>query len=134
TRAMSRRVSRIFRALSSWPIDFWKRSLKSCSLSSRSLAPSSSALISRTLSAFIWISGPRYGSSSNSGSPGMNPASPERKPPLRASRRHLRLEPLHEARLDGELVRGQAQRLARVLLRHPFHLVEDAAGLHHHDP
>src|SRR4029453_14516156 len=40
----------------------------------------------------------------------------------------------HEARLDGELVGGQAQRLARVLLRHPFHVVEDAAGLHDHDP
>ena len=52
TRAMSRRVSRIFMALSSWPIDFWKRRRKSCSCSSRSLPRSSSPLISLIFSGF----------------------------------------------------------------------------------
>src|SRR5215470_14057192 len=53
TRAMSRRVSRIFMALSSWPMDFWKRRRNSCSCSSRSLFFSSSAPISLSFSAFM---------------------------------------------------------------------------------
>src|SRR5262245_1628703 len=52
TRAMSRRVSRTFSALSSWPIAFWKRSLKSCSESSLAFVLSSSSESSRTLPGF----------------------------------------------------------------------------------
>src|SRR5207249_129567 len=153
TRAMSRRVSRILPASSSCPIDFWNRRRKSCSCSSRSLLRSSSGLISRIFSAFIWVFRPRYASSSSSASPGVwsersddplarlhavearsNPGSAVGKASLRASRRDLHLEALDELRLDRELVGGQAQRVARVLLRHAFHLVEDAARLHHRHP
>src|SRR5439155_18405805 len=40
-----------------------------------------------------------------------------------------RLRARDELRLDRKLVRGQAQRLARLRLRHALHLVEDASRL-----
>src|SRR5262249_15411272 len=40
----------------------------------------------------------------------------------------------HELGLDADLLGGEAEPLARRRLVDPFHLVEDAPGLHHGDP
>src|SRR5205823_9881472 len=42
--------------------------------------------------------------------------------------------PLHDLRLDGQLLAGQAQRLLGERLRHPGELEHDAARLDHGDP
>src|SRR5687767_6191285 len=90
------------------PIESWKRRLKISSDSSRTFCCTSSPESSRHFAAFM--------------------SSYPSRVPLEAARAR------HELRRDADLLRGRAKRFLRDVGRHAFHLVEDAAGLHHGHP
>src|SRR5215468_11558767 len=106
-RARSRRAWPIRDGFFATPIASWKRRLKISSDRSRAFCVISSSDKSRHFAAFI------------------------------VSRLRSPLEtpgPHHELRRDAHLVGRRAERLARHVLRHALHLVEDSARLHHGHP
>src|SRR5213593_659999 len=107
-RARSRRAWPIRDGFLATPIESWKRRLKISSDSSRHLA------------AFMhFLRSPRT-------------AGPQPREISMAALQAPR--PHHELRRDADLVGRRAERLARDVLRHAFHLVEDPARLHHGHP
>src|SRR5215510_5466123 len=108
-RARSRRACPIREGFLATPIASWKRRLKISSDRSRAFCVSSSSERSRHLAAFIV-------------------ARLRSRLALQAPRSH------HELGRDAHLVGRGAERLARHVLRHTLHLVEDAARLDDGDP
>src|SRR5215510_14973788 len=108
-RARSRRACPIRDGFLATPIASWKRRLKISSDRSRAFCVSSSSERSRHLAAFIV-------------------ARLRSRLALQAPRSH------HELGRDAHLVGRGAERLARHVLRHTLHLVEDAARLDDGDP
>src|SRR5215468_6054996 len=112
------------------PMESWKRRLNSSSVSSRTFCSSSSPFMSRHADAFIVF----WGGAT---------AAPPPDPPtgLRRSKRNCRSCQSsqgpgtgHELGLDADLLRSEAEALARRSLVHALHLVHDPARLHHSDP
>src|SRR5213593_4142555 len=118
-RARSRRAWPIRDGFLATPIESWKRRLKISSDSSCAFCVSSSSDRSRHLAAFVhFLRSPRTA-----------------PPPREISMAALQApRPHHELRRDADLVGRRAERLARDVLRHAFHLVEDPARLHHGHP
>src|SRR5215471_12910400 len=86
------------------PMESWKRRLNSSSVSSRTFCSSSSPFMSRHALAFMGLC-----SLQDSGTG-------------------------HKLGLDPDLLRGEAEALARRSLVHTLHLVHDPSRLHHGDP
>src|SRR5215470_3137039 len=133
------------------PMESWKRRLNSSSVSSRTFCSSSSPFMSRHALAFIVFWGgataappPAPPTGLRRSKPEEGTAAPPPVPPtgLRRSTRDCRSYPSllqdsgtgHELGLDADLLRGEAEALARRSLVHTLHLVHDPARLHHGDP
>src|SRR5262244_1308841 len=132
------------------PMESWKRRLNSSSVSSRTFCSSSSPFMSRHALAFIVFWGgataappPDPPTGLRRSKPEEGTAAPPPVPPtgLRRSKSFRSYPWLlqgsgtgHELGLDADLLRGEAEALARRSLVHTLHLVHDPAGLHHGDP
>src|SRR5262249_32345513 len=120
-RARSRRASPIRDGFFATPIESWKRRLKSSSDRSRAFCVSSSSDRSRHFAAFM-VSRLR--------SP--QTAGPQPRDVLRLALQTPRAR--HELGRDADLVGRRAECLARHVLRHALHLVENPARLDHGHP
>src|SRR5580658_3891596 len=128
-RAISLRSSRSFFTPSFCPSLAWKRMRKSCSEAFASSVFNSSSLQLRIfVSSIVFSPGPAAPCNSN--------YSPELLGRFGLLDRRVldNCGPLHEARLQGQLVGCQAHRFLRDLGRNSLHLEEDLAGTDHRHP
>src|SRR5215510_12120410 len=125
------------------PMESWKRRLNNSSVSSRTFCSSSSPFMSRHADAFIVFWGGATAAPPPEPPPRPRGSPPAGRPPtgLRRSKSFRSYPWLlqgsgtgHELGLDADLLRGEAEALARRSLVHALHLVHDPAGLHHGDP
>src|SRR5271170_3138905 len=107
TRAMSRRTTRTRAVSCNWPLAFWKRRLNCSFLSLSASSLSWSSVMTRRS---------------------------ERRLLVFIVPRPLFRDALDEARLDRQLGRSEAERLARQALRHAVDLEHDAARRNARDP